>query len=462
MREQRDDTIAALATAPGAGAVAIVRLSGPKARAIGQALTGIDARPRFAELCTFRGQAGEALDRGLVLYFPGPRSYTGEDVVELHGHGGRVVTDALLARAYTLGARPAEPGEFTLRAFLNDKLDLLQAEAVADLVASGSVAAARAALRSLDGQFSAQVAALQAALTHLRVKIEAWLDFPDEEIRFDAADECATAIDALLADLAALARAARSGAALRDGLSVTIAGPPNAGKSSLLNRLAGYDAAIVTDIPGTTRDPLREHLTLDGLAVTIVDTAGLRESGDRIEQEGLRRARLEVGRADRVLWVVDVREPLEIALAAARANLGDAPFTLLRNKIDLATDAAARAELETAGGSGANGDADADRIPVLAISALTGAGIDALIAHLHSVAGYNAGASGTFSARRRHLAALERARIRLVAARRELDGALELAAEELRGAQAALGELTGELTSDDLLGEIFATFCIGK
>jgi tRNA modification GTPase len=461
MREQRDDTIAALATAPGAGAVAIVRLSGPKARAIGQALTGVDARPRYAELCTFRGQAGEPLDRGLVLYFPGPRSYTGEDVVELHGHGGRVVTDALLARAYTLGARPAEPGEFTLRAFLNDKLDLLQAEAVADLVASGSIAAARAALRSLDGQFSAHVAALQAALTHLRVKIEAWLDFPEEEMRFDAADECATAIDALLADLAALARAARSGAALRDGLSVAIAGPPNAGKSSLLNRLAGYDAAIVTDIPGTTRDPLREHLTLDGLAVTVVDTAGLRESGDRIEQEGLRRARLEVGRADRVLWVVDVREPLEIALAAARANVGDAPFTLLRNKIDLAPDASARAGLDTSAGSVAKGAA-ADSIPVLAISALTGAGIDALIAHLHSVGGYNAAASGTFSARRRHLASLERARVRLVAARRELDGALELAAEELRGAQAALAELTGELTSDDLLSEIFATFCIGK
>jgi len=448
MREKHDDTIAALATAPGAGAVAIVRLSGPNARAIGQALTGIEARPRYAELCTFRGPAGEALDRGLVLYFPGPRSYTGEDVVELHGHGGRVVTDVLLARAYTLGARPAEPGEFTLRAFLNDKVDLLQAEAVADLVASGSVAAARAALRSLDGQFSAQVATLQAALTHLRVKIEAWLDFPDEEIRFDAADECAAAIDALLADLGALARAALSGAVLRDGLSVAIAGPPNAGKSSLLNRLAGYDAAIVTDIPGTTRDPLREHLTLEGLPITIVDTAGLREAADPVEQEGLRRARLEAGRADRVLWVVDVREPLEASLAAARANLGDARFTLVRNKIDLAsTDA---------------GEAETDEVPVFAISALTGAGIDALIAHLHSVAGYNAAAPGTFSARRRHLASLERARSRLVAARRELDGALELAAEELRGAQAALGELTGELTSDDLLGEIFATFCIGK
>jgi tRNA modification GTPase len=465
VREQRDETIAALATAPGAGAVAIVRLSGPKARAIGVALTGVDARPRYAELCTFRGPSGEALDRGLVLYFPGPRSYTGEDVVELHGHGGRVVTDALLARAYALGARPAEPGEFTLRAFLNDKVDLLQAEAVADLVASGSIAAARAALRSLDGQFSAQVAALQSALTHLRVKVEAWLDFPDEEIRFDASDECAAALDALLADLAALARAARSGAVLRDGLSVAIAGPPNAGKSSLLNRLAGYDAAIVTDIPGTTRDPLREHLTLDGLAVTLVDTAGLRDSADPVEQEGLRRARLEAGRADRVLWVVDVREPLDVALAAARANLGDAPFTLLRNKIDLAPDQVARADADRPGGShttGATRAGGADGPPVLAISALTGAGIDALIAHLHSVAGYNAAAPGTFSARRRHLAALERARTRLAAARAQLDGALELAAEELRGAQAALGELTGELTSDDLLGEIFATFCIGK
>jgi len=468
MREQRDDTIAALATAPGAGAVAIVRLSGPQARAIGVALTGVEARPRYAELCTFRGPSGEPLDRGLVLYFPGPRSYTGEDVVELHAHGGRVVTDALLARAYALGARPAEPGEFTLRAFLNDKVDLLQAEAVADLVASGSLAAARAALRSLDGQFSAQVAALQAALTHLRVKIEAWLDFPDEEIRFDARDECAAALDALLADLASLARAARSGAVLRDGLSVAIAGPPNAGKSSLLNRLAGYDAAIVTDIPGTTRDPLREHLTLDGLPVTVVDTAGLRDSADPVELEGLRRARLEAGRADRVLWVVDVREPLDVALAAASTALGDAPFTLLRNKIDLADDAA-RADAES--GSQTTGETrsaaatsalGADRVPVLAISALTGAGIDALISHLHVIAGYDAAAAGTFSARRRHLAALERAQARLVAARAELDRALELAAEELRAAQAALSELTGELTSDDLLGEIFATFCIGK
>jgi tRNA modification GTPase len=449
---RRHDTIAALATAPGAGAVAIVRLSGPAAPSICQAITGVDARPRFAELCSFRDAHGELIDRGLVLFFPAPNSYTGEDVVELQGHGGRAVSDRLLARAFALGARAAEPGEFTLRAFLNDKLDLLQAEAVADLVASGSATAARAALRSLDGQFSARVAQIQAALTHLRVKVEAWLDFPEEELAFDAAAECAAEIDALLGELTALASQARSGAVLRDGLSVTIAGPPNAGKSSLLNRLAGYDAAIVTDIPGTTRDPLREHLSLGGLPITIIDTAGLRESSDPVEREGLRRARIEVGRADRVLWVADVREPLDIALAAAREAAGPAvPFTLVRNKIDLV---ASGADTSVTIGTG--------DIEALRVSALTGEGIDALIAHLHAVAGFTGDAPGTFSARRRHLDALERARGRLAAARAHVAAALELAAEELRAAQTALGELTGELTSDDLLGEIFSTFCIGK
>jgi tRNA modification GTPase len=293
---RRDDTIAALATAPGQGAIAIVRLSGPAAGAIAGALTGLKPRPRRAELCTFRDADGQRIDQGLVLFFPAPNSYTGEDVVELHGHGGRVVSDLLLARAYALGARAAEPGEFTLRAFLNDKLDLLQAEAVADLVASGSSTAARAAVRSLDGQFSAAVADLQAALTQLRVRVEAWLDFPDEELPFEAGAESAAAIDALAARLDTLTAQARQGSVLRDGLSVAIAGPPNAGKSSLLNRLAGYDAAIVTDVPGTTRDALREHLSLGGLPITIVDTAGLREATDPVEQEGLRRTRVEVAR----------------------------------------------------------------------------------------------------------------------------------------------------------------------
>ena len=449
MDYRRDDTIAALATPPGSGAVAIVRLSGPQARSIGSELTGIDPRPRYAQLCTFRDDDGQRIDQGLLLFFPAPRSYTGEDVIELHGHGGRVVSDWLLKRVVALGARPAQPGEFTLRAFLNEKIDLIQAEAVADLVDSGSQLAARAALRSLDGQFSSSVQALQAELTQLRVQVEAWLDFPDEELEIDAAAQSHSRIDGLLTQLAALAAAAQHGTILRDGLSVVIAGPPNAGKSSLMNRLAGYEAAIVTDIPGTTRDPLREHLSLDGLPVSIIDTAGLRESTDPVEREGLRRAQTELARADRVLWVVDVREPLDTAISAARAELGAATaFTLIRNKVDLSDGRVAATEL---------GD-----ISVIRLSALTGKGLDLLKSHLQALAGWSGEVTGTFSARRRHLDAIDRAQRHLLAARAELDGALELAAEELRGAQTALSELTGEFTSDDLLGEIFSSFCIGK
>jgi tRNA modification GTPase len=446
---RRDDTIAALATAPGVGAIAIVRISGPKARAIGRALTGRAPPAREATLAAFRDAQGTPLDRGLVLFFAAPRSFTGEDLVELQCHGGRVVADALLAAAYALGARAAEPGEFTLRALLNDKLDLLQAEAVADLVASGSLQAARAALRSLDGEFSRVVAELQRDLTALRVRIEAWLDFPDEELPFDAGAECAAELDAVLASLDAIVARARSGRALRDGLSVAIAGAPNAGKSSLLNRLAGYDAAIVTDVPGTTRDALREQLTLDGLPVTVVDTAGLRETSDPVEREGVRRARLEVARADRLLWVADVREPLAAAVAAARAAQDRAgPCTVIANKLDLVDRAPALAVEHG--------------VPVVYLSALTGAGVELLVAHLKEVAGLAEAGAGTFSARRRHVEALARTREQLLAARVEIGTALELAAEHLRGAQTALGELTGELTSDDLLGEIFATFCIGK
>ena len=449
MALRRDDTIAALATPPGVGAVAVIRISGPKARDIARELTGREPRPRSADLRTLRDSSGTTLDRGLVLYFPGPRSFTGEDVVELHCHGGRVVSDAVLAAAYRNGARAAEPGEFTLRAFLNDKIDLVQAEAIADLVASGSAQAARAAVRSLEGEFSAAVAELQAALTALRVRIEAWLDFPDEELPFDAAPECAAELDALAAKVDALRVRARSGRALRDGLSVAIAGAPNAGKSSLLNRLAGYDAAIVTEVPGTTRDPLREHLSLDGLPVTVVDTAGLRDTHDPVEREGVRRARLEVARADRLLWVADVREPLEATLAAARdAHAGNGALTVVANKIDLA---GRQAEVRDERGT-----------PIVYASALTGAGIDLLVDHLKQAAGIVGEPSGTFSARRRHLDALERARAELGAARAALTDALEIAAEHLRNAQTALSELTGELTSDDLLGEIFATFCIGK
>lgn len=449
MALRRHDTIAALATAPGVGAIAVVRLSGPRSREIVAAIAGDDLRPRVAELRTFRDANGELLDRGLVLSFVSPNSFTGEDVVELHCHGGAAVANGLLAASYALGARPAEAGEFTLRAFLNDKIDLLQAEAIADLVASGSAQAARAALRSLDGEFSAAVSALQRALTVLRVRIEAWLDFPEEDLPFDAAPQCLAELDAIVTDLDALVERARSGRALRDGLSVAIAGAPNAGKSSLLNRLAGYDAAIVTEIPGTTRDPLREHLTLGGLPVTIVDTAGLRDTEDPIEREGVRRARLEVARADLLLWVADVRESLPNAVAAARAEAGESTaVTIVANKIDLVP-LEPHVALEQA-------------VPVVYLSALTGAGIEALVERVQATAGFGAAGEGAFGARRRHVDGLARTRLELGYARLEIGGALELAAEHLRNAQTALSELTGEITSDDLLGEIFATFCIGK
>ena len=447
--QERSDTIAALSTAPGTAAIAVVRLTGPDARAIVTRLTGRSLPSRRAVLAAFRAPDGATIDRGLVLYFPAPHSYTGEDIVELHGHGGAIVTDWLLETLYAYGARPAEPGEFTLRAFLNDKLDLAQAEAVADLIDSGSRAAAKAALRSLDGAFSARVEQIRAGLTALRVQVEAWLDFPDEEIDRAASDALEASLQELLASLRRLMAEAGVGRVLRDGVTVVIAGPPNAGKSSLLNRLAGYDAAIVTQIPGTTRDPLREHLSLDGLPVTLIDTAGLRESDDPIETEGVKRAQRELARADVVLWLMDAREGASRAAAAARAELGaDAKPTLVLNKIDLTGEPPGA--FECTGLSG------------LRISVRSGAGVELLTDHIKASAGWSSEAGGTFSARRRHLDALERAAAHLEAARGRLASALELGAEELREAQNALGDVTGTFTSDDLLGEIFASFCIGK
>jgi tRNA modification GTPase len=412
-------------------------------------LTRIDPRPRRAELCDFMTVDGERIDRGLVLFFPAPSSYTGEDVVELQGHGAPVLADWLLETLYAFGARPAEPGEFTLRAFLNDKLDLAQAEAVADLVASGTRGAAQAALRSLSGSFSEAVSAVQAELTALRVHVEAWLDFPDEEIDRASSKRLYADLDALRARLGALLASAAHGRVLRDGLAVVIAGPPNAGKSSLLNRMAGYDAAIVTDVPGTTRDTLREHLSLEGLPVTLVDTAGIRITGNPIEAEGVQRAQRALRDADRALWVSDLRDGVERAIAAARAEIrAEVPFTVLLNKADLTNDATRAFEH--------------DGVPVVVLSVLTGAGFELVARHLKTVAGFSTETPGTFSARRRHVEALERAAARLDAARAALDGALELAAEELRATQSALGELTGELSSDDLLGQIFSSFCIGK
>ena len=445
------DTIAALATPPGRGAVAIVRISGGKALTIGRELTGVRPRPRHARVCTFRDEAGLAVDQGLVLFFPGPRSFTGEDVVELHGHGGMVVSDWLLNQAYRLGARPAQPGEFTLRAFLNDKLDLAQAEAVADLVDSGSRAAARAAVRSLDGVFSDRVKELQDGLTALRVRLEAWLDFPDEELELDTVGDLETRFGAVLGKLEHLLGEAREGAVLRDGVNVVIAGPPNAGKSSLMNRLAGYDAAIVTHIPGTTRDPLREYLSVDGLPVSLTDTAGFRVAADPVEVEGVRRAQKAVDRADRVLWLLDIREDLDGGIAHARDEVaGRAALTVILNKVDLVVAESGRDEY--------------DGLTIIRLSALTGDGIPLLREHLKEMSGFGGESPGTFSARSRHLDALVRARkhVHDGLGRLREEVALELAAEELRAAQTALGEVTGEMTSDELLGEIFSSFCIGK
>lgn len=445
------DTIAAIATAPGRAAIAIVRISGPDAARIATALTGTAPIDRGVELCDFLGADGARVDQGLMLYFRGPRSFTGEDVVELHGHGGTVVSDAVLAATLERGARLAEPGEFALRAFLNDKLDLAQAEAIADLIDSGSQAAARAALRSLEGVFSTEVQCLQAALTGLRVQIEAWLDFPDEDLEIDAMGELTARFDAVLARLQTLSAAARQGAVLRAGLSVVIAGPPNAGKSSLMNRLAGYDAAIVTAIPGTTRDPLKEHISLDGLPINLVDTAGLRVSEDPVEVEGIRRSHAAVGRADRLLWIVDIAADLGATAGELGREYPDGPpATIVQNKVDLV--------------AGKPGLLDVAGLPVVRLSALTGEGLPLLVAHLKQLAGYAGENGGAISARTRHLAGLKRASTGIEAARDRFvdEMALELAAEELRAAQTALSEITGEISSDDLLGEIFGSFCIGK
>lgn len=443
-----EDTIAAAATAAGQASIGVVRLSGPAAAQIAASVCGRALKPRYAEFCRFRAADGEIVDEGLALYFPGPQSFTGEDVVELQSHGSPVVIDWLLEIVYGHGARPAEAGEFTLRAFLNDKLDLTQAEAVADLITSGSRAQARAATRSLGGSFSERVEALQAGLTALRVLCESWLDFPDEDIDHAALDTLAQKWRETSETLAAVEREASHGRKLSDGLSVAIAGLPNAGKSRLLNRLAGSDVAIVTDVPGTTRDTLREDIALGGIALTLVDMAGLRETSDRVEGEGIRRARAEIERADHVLWVADVQEGIETVHTRARQAIpAGRPYSLVLNKIDVIYGEPRRFD---------------DGVAVIALSAKSGAGVDLLREHLKKLAGLDELSSGGFSARRRHLDALKRAAAHLAAAGPLLSAELELAAEELKAAQADLDELTGAHTSDDLLGEIFSSFCIGK
>ncbi|HEY5558733.1 MAG TPA: tRNA uridine-5-carboxymethylaminomethyl(34) synthesis GTPase MnmE [Steroidobacteraceae bacterium] len=443
----RPDTIVAPATPPGRGGIGIVRVSGPATRAIAAAMLDAVPAPRHATVAIFADAGGRAIDAGLALFFPAPHSFTGEDVLELHGHGGPVVMDLLVARAIELGARMARPGEFTERAFHNDKLDLAQAEAIADLIDAGSAEAARAALRSLAGGFSREVGELAERVTELRVFVEAAIDFPDEDAEFLASDEVRERLAEIADRFASIGESARQGRALRDGLQVVIAGRPNAGKSSLLNALAGLDAAIVTDIPGTTRDVLRERIDVDGLPIHVVDTAGLRDSCDAVEIEGVRRARAEIGRADLVLYVVDavlgLGDEERAALPAGTAAL------MVWNKTDL-PDARPAPVLED--------------FPAVAVSTLTGAGLPALREQLKSAAGYQADAAGVFSARRRHLDALGRAQslFELAAARLAERASFELVAEELRQAHEALGEITGAISSDELLGAIFSGFCIGK
>jgi len=446
------DTIAALATPPGRGGVGIIRLSGSKSAAIASHLLGHLPTPRHAEYLPFHAGDGEPLDTGLALYFPAPHSFTGEDVLELQGHGGPVVMDLLLQRCLSLGARPARPGEFSKRAFLNNKMDLAQAEAVADLIDSASAQAARLAVRSLQGAFSQRIHALVDALTELRIYVESAIDFPEEEIDFLGDGQVQTRLSAVMRTLEETQAAAQQGNLLREGMTVVIAGRPNAGKSTLLNALAGRDSAIVTDIPGTTRDILREHIQLDGLPLHIIDTAGLHDSDDAVEQEGIRRAWVEIEGADRILLLHDACQSFDAQEQDLLKQLSQAgpPITLVQNKTDLLTAEPA--------------PVNAPETVEITVSAHSGAGLQDLREHLKACVGFEASGEGQFMARRRHLDALASAKQHLENGQRQLQdhAAGELLAEDLRQAQQALGEITGEVSADELLGQIFSSFCIGK
>ena len=441
------DTIVARATPPGRGGVAIVRLSGPKASEVASRIAGTMPQPRVATLASFMDSGDRLLDRGMLLWFPGPHSFTGEDVVEFHCHGGPLLVELLVSAAVDAGARRAEPGEVSKRAFLNDKLDLVQAEAIADLIGSGTKQAAHAAMRSLSGEFSAAVTAVQQQLTELRVYVEAALDFPEEEIDFLSDEALLKRIEACARAFDQLQQTAAAGRQLRDGLQVAIAGKPNAGKSSLLNRLSGDESAIVTDVAGTTRDVLRETIDVDGLAVQLADTAGLREDADHIEAEGIRRARRAMDEADVILWIQDATMPDEAPSSTEGLAIDpEKPVIIVRNKADLAGEAPGRMD------------------GVVTLSAKTGDGVQDLFKALRELAGYHDAGEGALTARRRHVTSIATASRHFDAGRIQLEQnqAGEIFAEELREAQKKLGEVTGEFSSDDLLGEIFSSFCIGK
>jgi tRNA modification GTPase len=446
-----EETIVAVATPPGRGAIGVVRVSGIGVPAIAERLLGGLPPARQACYRAFCDESGETIDQGIALYFPAPRSFTGEPVLELQGHGGNVVLDLLIARVINLGARPARPGEFSERAFLSGKIDLAQAEAIADLIDSATARAARAAIHSLEGEFSRSINALVESLTQLRVEVEAAIDFPEEEIDFLSDQHIASGLECLRNDVTAIRTRAVQGRLLRDGMTLAIVGPPNAGKSSLLNRLTGRDSAIVTHVPGTTRDLIRERINVDGIPLNVIDTAGLRASDDPVEQEGVRRAKSVMEAADLILVVVDnTLGPGTAELDLVERMRRSIPVILVRNKIDLQDLAPARSV--------------AGDVEVLTLSARTGAGVDLLRTLVKEKMGATDPEGGSFMARRRHVDALERASGRLEEghARLHVDHAGELLAEELRLAQQALSEITGVVTSDELLGRIFSSFCIGK
>lgn len=453
-----EETIVAKATAPGFGGVGIVRVSGPLVFSIATALLKQALIPRYASYLPFWNVAGEIEDQGIALFFKGPNSFTGEDVLELQGHGGPVVMDRILRNVVALGARMARPGEFLERAFLNNKIDLLQAEAVHDLIHANTEAAARGAMRSLQGEFSNQITHITQQLIKLRMYVEAALDFPEEEIELLEENGVLSSLMALIQAITQLKREACNGALLSEGIKVVIAGKPNAGKSSLLNVLSGFETAIVTDIPGTTRDILREEINIDGLRLQLIDTAGLREVADVIEQEGIRRAHEEIKRAEHVIWVVDATAShsethpelmLSEVLPEGLKFSKDIPITIFRNKIDILNTAPSIEKMAN--------------YTVVSASVKTKAGLDLFREHLKESAGFGVGES-TFTARRRHLEALNRVEIHLLAGELHLKAGvgLELLAEELRLSQLSLDEMTGKFTSDDLLGKIFSEFCIGK
>ena len=455
MIQNNNDDIVAIASAKGRGGVGIVRVSGTDISSYMDGVLGKSINPRLAAYSKFLDSSGSTIDEGIALYFPAPSSFTGESVIEFHGHGGVVVLDALVARCVELGARVARPGEFSERAFLNDKIDLTQAEAIADLIDASTVDAARSAVRSMQGDFSLVVNQLVDDMIYIRMYVEAAIDFPEEEVDFLNDDLLLGKLNSLQQSLKDVLRLARQGSLLKDGITLVLAGKPNAGKSSLLNALSGNETAIVTSIAGTTRDVLRDQILVNGLPVNIVDTAGLRESDDPIEKEGMARAWKEIELADRILFLVDSSVDKEYELKKVwpefyqRFPESNQVVTLLLNKIDISGLQA-----------GPYGKAD----NAFSISATNKDGIDALVEDLHHGAGFDSVFEGVFSARRRHLASLEAALKLVETGLNQLQeaGAGELLAEDLRQAQFQLSEITGQFTSDDLLGHIFSSFCIGK